>query len=60
VVQFTPLGSECSIIIGTGITSAVPGSVQDRQLTVVDIEAAPAALVSRGVDVGEVVHDVRV
>jgi hypothetical protein len=27
VVQLTPPGSECSIIIGNGITAAVPGSV---------------------------------
>jgi hypothetical protein len=46
--QFTRPGSECSIIMGTGITLAVPGSVQDLQLTVVDIEAARAALVSAG------------
>jgi catechol 2,3-dioxygenase-like lactoylglutathione lyase family enzyme len=58
VVQFTPPGSECSIIIGTGITSAVPGSVEALQLTVLDIEAARAELVGRGVDVGEVFHDV--
>jgi catechol 2,3-dioxygenase-like lactoylglutathione lyase family enzyme len=57
VVQPTPPGSECSIIIGTGITSAAPGSVEALQLTVVDIEAARAELVGRGVDVGEVFHD---
>jgi hypothetical protein len=38
VVQFTPPGSQCSIIIGKGVTSAEPGSVQDLQLTVFDIE----------------------
>jgi catechol 2,3-dioxygenase-like lactoylglutathione lyase family enzyme len=58
VVQLTPPGSECSIIIGTGITSAAPGSVEALQLTVYDIEATRAALVGRGVDVGEVFHDV--
>jgi catechol 2,3-dioxygenase-like lactoylglutathione lyase family enzyme len=58
VVQLTPPGSECSIIIGTGITSAVPGSVQDLQLTVVDIEAAHTELVGRGADPGGVFHDV--
>jgi catechol 2,3-dioxygenase-like lactoylglutathione lyase family enzyme len=50
-VQFTPPGSSCSIHFGTGITSAVPGSV-----VVSDIEAARAELVARGVDVGEVFH----
>jgi predicted enzyme related to lactoylglutathione lyase len=57
VVQFTPPGSECSIIFGTGITSATPGSVQDLQLTVRDIEEARAELVARGVDVSEPFHD---
>ena len=57
VVQLTPPGSECSIIIGKGITSAVPGSVQGLNLIVV-IEASRAELVGRGVDVEEVFHDV--
>jgi catechol 2,3-dioxygenase-like lactoylglutathione lyase family enzyme len=56
VVQLTPPGSEASIIIGTGITSAAPGSVEALQLTVLDIEAARDDLESRGVDV-EVFHD---
>ncbi len=58
VVQLTPPGSQCSIIIGTGVTSAEPGSTQDLQLTVFDIEAARAELVDRGVDVSEPFHDV--
>jgi catechol 2,3-dioxygenase-like lactoylglutathione lyase family enzyme len=57
VVQLTPPGSECSIIIGKGITTAAPGSVQGLHLIVVDIEACRAELVGRGVDVGEVFHD---
>jgi catechol 2,3-dioxygenase-like lactoylglutathione lyase family enzyme len=57
VVQFTPPGSECSIIIGDGITGAVPGSYEGLQLTVVDIEAARAELIERGVEVSEVFHD---
>jgi catechol 2,3-dioxygenase-like lactoylglutathione lyase family enzyme len=57
VVQLTPPGSECSIIIGKGITSAAPGSIQDLQLTVFDIEEARAALVDCGVDVSEAFHD---
>ena len=58
VVQLTPPGSECSIIIGDGITSAEPGSTRGLQLTVFDIEAARAELVERGVDVSEPFHDV--
>ena len=56
VVQLTPPGSACSIVIGTGITDAVPGSVRGTHLVVADIEAARAELVGRGVDVGEVRH----
>jgi catechol 2,3-dioxygenase-like lactoylglutathione lyase family enzyme len=58
VVQFTPPGSACSIIFGKGITAAVPGSVEDLQLTVFDIGEARDELVGRGIDVGEVFHDV--
>jgi catechol 2,3-dioxygenase-like lactoylglutathione lyase family enzyme len=58
VVQLTPPGSEASIIFGNRITSAAPGSVEALQLTVTDVEAARAALLDRGVDVGEVFHDV--
>lgn len=58
VAQLTPPGSECSIIIGKGITSAAPGSLQNLYLVVFDIEAARAELVRRGIDVSEVFHDV--
>jgi catechol 2,3-dioxygenase-like lactoylglutathione lyase family enzyme len=57
VVQFTPPGSEASIIFGKGITSATPGSIDALQLTVYDIDTARDALVARGVDVSEVFHD---
>jgi predicted enzyme related to lactoylglutathione lyase len=53
-VQLTPPGSACSIAIGTGITSAAPGSVEGLQLVVPDINAARAQLVERGVAVSEV------
>jgi catechol 2,3-dioxygenase-like lactoylglutathione lyase family enzyme len=32
VVQLTPPGSGCSIIFGTGVTSAAPGSFEGLQL----------------------------
>jgi catechol 2,3-dioxygenase-like lactoylglutathione lyase family enzyme len=57
VVQFTPPGSECSIIIGTGITTAAPGSADGLQLVVRDIEAAREELVGRGIEVSEPFHD---
>ena len=53
-VQLTPPGSACSIVIGEGITRAVPGSVQGVQMVVADINAAHAELAARGVDVSEV------
>jgi catechol 2,3-dioxygenase-like lactoylglutathione lyase family enzyme len=53
-VQLTPPGSGCSIAIGTGITSAEPGSVQGVQLVVPDIEAAHEQLSTAGVGVGEI------
>ena len=57
VVQFTPPGSECSIIIGKGITTAAPGSVQGLHLVVWDIEASRAELIGRDIAVSEVFHD---
>ncbi len=57
VVQLTPPGSACSIIFGTGVTAAEPGSAQGLQLTVSDIDQARAELTERGVEVSEVFHD---
>lgn len=58
VVQFTPPGSEASIIFGKGVTLAAPGSVQGLHLVVYDIEIARAELVDRGIAVSEVFHDI--
>ncbi|MFG1705100.1 VOC family protein [Nonomuraea sp. M3C6] len=57
VVHFTPPSSQCSIIVGTGISTAQPGSVQNLHLIVDDIEKARAELISRGVEVSEIFHD---
>jgi catechol 2,3-dioxygenase-like lactoylglutathione lyase family enzyme len=57
VVQFTPTGSDCSIIFGEGVTGADPGSYEGLQLTVTDIAAAREELVGRGIEVSEVFHD---
>src|SRR6476620_2607055 len=54
VVQMTPPGSQCSIMFGKGLTTAVPGSVHGTFLVVDDIEAARAELIGHGVDVSEV------
>ena len=60
IVQLTPPGSSCSITIGTGLTTAEPGSYRGTHLVVEDIDTARAELVARGVDVGEVRHYDRV
>ncbi len=57
VVQLTPPGSPCSIIFGTGLSTAEPGSVQGVHLAVTDVEAARAELVGNGAEVSEVFHD---
>ena len=57
VIQFTPPGSGCSVIFGTNVTSAAPGSAQGLYLVVSDVAAARAELVGRGVKVSEVFHD---
>jgi catechol 2,3-dioxygenase-like lactoylglutathione lyase family enzyme len=57
VVQFTPPGSACTIVFGTGMSSIsdmVPGSVQGLHLVVANMEAAREALMRRGVAVGDV------
>jgi catechol 2,3-dioxygenase-like lactoylglutathione lyase family enzyme len=57
VVQLTPPGSACSVIFGSGVTSAAPGSADGLQLVVSDIEAARTELSGHGVDVTDVFHD---
>lgn len=57
VVQFTPPGSACSIVFGTGmgeLTAMQPGSVKGLHLVVADIDIARSALVERGLEVGEI------
>jgi catechol 2,3-dioxygenase-like lactoylglutathione lyase family enzyme len=56
IVQLTPPGSGCSIVIGRGaVPQMPPGSLQGLQLVVNDVRAARAQLVERGVGVGPVV-----
>jgi catechol 2,3-dioxygenase-like lactoylglutathione lyase family enzyme len=57
VLQFTPPGSQASIIFGTGVTAAVPGSIDSLLLAVEDIDAAREQLLARGVEVSDVFHD---
>lgn len=57
VVQLTPPGSACSIVIGTGlgeISDMRPGTVKALHLVVADVNKAREMLASRGVKVSEV------
>lgn len=67
VVQLTPPGSGCSIVIGTGVwsrepaslpslTHMEPGSLRGLQLVVPDIEGARTELVDKGIDVSDIQH----
>jgi catechol 2,3-dioxygenase-like lactoylglutathione lyase family enzyme len=55
IVQLTPPGSGCSVVIGKGaVPEMPPGSLKGLQLVVPDIHKARAELVGRGVEVSEV------
>jgi catechol 2,3-dioxygenase-like lactoylglutathione lyase family enzyme len=54
VVQMTPPGSACSVVVGEGLPLGEPGSVKGVQLVVEDIDAVREALAGRGVAVGDV------
>lgn len=54
VVQMTPNGSPCSVVIGQGMPLGEPGSTRGPQLVVEDIDAARGELASRGVQITEV------
>jgi catechol 2,3-dioxygenase-like lactoylglutathione lyase family enzyme len=57
VVQLTPPGSGCSIVIGQGMGNDMPpGSLKGLQLVVDDVDAAHAQLAERGVAVSPVSH----
>jgi catechol 2,3-dioxygenase-like lactoylglutathione lyase family enzyme len=54
VVQMTPPGSACSVVIGIGLPLGEPGSVKGVQLVVEDIDAVREAMAGRGVEISEV------
>jgi predicted enzyme related to lactoylglutathione lyase len=56
VVQLTPRGSGCSIVIGDlpAHREMAPGSMRGLQLVVSDAEAARAELIGRGVECSEI------
>lgn len=57
VVQLTPQGSGCSIVIGDlpAQNEMAPGSMRGLQLVVSDAQAARDELISRGVEASEIV-----
>ncbi len=51
VIQLTPPGSGCSIVIGAGVVPDMPaGAAKGLQLVVPDLERAHQMLVERGVE----------
>lgn len=57
IVQLTPPGSACSIVLSTGLTGMVdmpPGTIRGLHLVVDGIEAARDELIGRGVAVGDI------
>lgn len=55
IIQLTPPGSGCSVVIGKGaVPEMPPGSVKGLQLVVNDLKAARVQLVERGVEVSEI------
>ncbi|QYF74540.1 VOC family protein [Cryobacterium sp. PAMC25264] len=54
VVQLTPPGSACSIVIGVGISAPDAAPVLNLHLVVNDVDAVRATLRRNGVDVSDV------
>jgi catechol 2,3-dioxygenase-like lactoylglutathione lyase family enzyme len=54
VVQLTPPGSPCSVVVGTGLPLGEPGSTKGLQLVVEDIDTARRELADRGVEITDV------
>ena len=55
IVQLTPPGSGCSIVVGEGVVpDMAPGSLKGLQLVVPDLRAAHGELVERGVAAGDI------
>jgi catechol 2,3-dioxygenase-like lactoylglutathione lyase family enzyme len=57
IVQLTPPGSACSIVLSTGLgglADMTPGTIRGLHLVVDGLETARDELLGRGVEVGEV------
>jgi len=53
IVQMTPPGSACSVVIGEGLPLGEPGSVKGVQLVVEDLDSIRADLAGRGVNISD-------
>jgi catechol 2,3-dioxygenase-like lactoylglutathione lyase family enzyme len=56
IIQFTPPGSGCSLVVGTMMKEMAPGSLKGVQFVVADVAAARAQLVEKGVECSPVRH----
>jgi catechol 2,3-dioxygenase-like lactoylglutathione lyase family enzyme len=55
IVQLTPPGSGCSIVVGEGLVpDMAPGTLKGLQLVVPDLHAARNQLLERGVEVSDI------
>lgn len=54
VIQFTPPGSGCSVVMGSALRPMPPGTLRGMQLVVNDLRAAHAELLARGVPAGDI------
>jgi predicted enzyme related to lactoylglutathione lyase len=54
VVQLTPPGSACSIVVGVGMSAPDAPRVANLHLVVEDIDEARTVLASRGVDISAI------
>ncbi|MFV2022467.1 VOC family protein [Micromonospora sp. LOL_023] len=55
IIQLTPPGSGCSVVIGKGaVPDMPPGSLRGLQLVVADLKAAHGELSGRGVAVSDI------
>ena len=56
IVQLTPPGSGCSIVISKGMSAMEPGTLKGVQLVVGDVRAAHAQLAEAGVETSAVTY----
>ena len=57
IIQFTPPGSDCSIMFGKNVTTAKPGSMQGLHLIVANLALVRDEMLLRGIAISEPFHD---